>query len=153
MRCGKVREGLLEGEPWPTEFARHLETCPACASYVRDWQQLQTGLRGVAADPVPEPTIGFTARLLRRLQEATADERALEVFLERAGRRFVSVALLAALLLVLAVLMPQSGPVSSLSAADGDPSRPEAVAARNYPVFSGQLLDSSFEFAPEAGGR
>ena len=155
MRCGKVRKGLLEvpAALLPAEFTRHVEACPDCANYDRDWQQLRTGLSAIAAEPVPEPTIGFSGRLLRRLQEATGDEWAVEVFLERVGRRFVSVALLATLLLVLALLVPRSGPVNSISAADSDPGRPEAVAAQNYPVFSGQLLDSSFEFAPPAGGH
>lgn len=106
----------------------------------------------MAVEPAPEPTIGFAARLVRRIP-AAADERALEVFVERVGRRFVSVALLAALLLVLALLIPHSGPVYSISAADLDPGQPGAVAAQSYPVFSGQLLDSSFEFAAQAGGR
>jgi anti-sigma factor RsiW len=155
MRCGKVRKGLLEavGEPLPAEFAAHVATCPACASYARDWQGLQTGLKAMAAEPVPEPSVGFAVRLVRSFQQAAADERAVEVFLERVGRRFVSVALLAALLLALGLLVPRSGPVYSISAADTDPAQPEAVAAQTYPVFSGQLLDGSFEFAPQAGGR
>jgi hypothetical protein len=91
-------------------------------------------------------------RLVRRLQQAAADERATEAFLERVGRRFVSLALLATLLLALALLVPHSGPVRSLPASDNDPGQTETVAAQNYPVFSGQLLDSSFEFAPPDGG-
>jgi anti-sigma factor RsiW len=155
MRCGKVRKRLLEvaGEALPAELAGHVATCPACRSYARDWQGLQTGLSGMASEPVPEPTLGFAVRMLRRLQEARAEERSVEAFLERAGRRSVSVALLATLLLILALLVPRSGPVYSISAADTDPSRPEAVAAQNYPMFSGQLLDSSFEFAPQGGGH
>lgn len=155
MRCGKVRKGLLEsaGEPLSTELAAHLVACPTCAAYARDWHGLEAGLKAMAAEPAPEPTIGFAARLVRRIQETAADERALEAFVERAGRRFVSVALLAAVLLVLTLLIPRSGPVYSISAADLDPGQPGAVAAQSYPVFSGQLLDSSFEFAAQAGGR
>jgi anti-sigma factor RsiW len=155
MRCGKVRNRLLEaaGEPFSAEITAHLAGCPSCAAYAHDWHGLQAGFRAMAAEPEPEPTIGFAARLVRRIQETAADERAFEVFVERAGRRFVSVALLAALLLVLALLIPRSGPVYSISAADMDPGQPGAVAAQSYPVFSGQLLDSSFEFAAQAGGH
>src|SRR5579872_268326 len=132
MRCGKVQKGLLEasGEPLAAEFAAHVEACPVCASYARDWRGLETGFRAVAAEPAPEPTLGFAVRLLRRLQDTAVEERAVEMFVERVGRRFVSVALLAALVLVLVLLVPQSGPIHSVSAADTDPGQPEAVAAQ-----------------------
>lgn len=103
---------------------------------------------------IPEPSLGFASRLVRNLQDASGSQRAGEFFLERAGRRFVYAALLAALLLFAVLVVPRSSPVRSTAvAAEIEATQPETMAAQNYPVYSGQLMDSDFEFAPQPGSH
>jgi hypothetical protein len=156
MRCGKARRRLLEADAVgrPPALEDHFQHCPDCAAFEQDWGRLRTGLRRAAQDPPPEPSFGFATRLAFRLQAALAEQRAGALFLERAGRRSVYAALVAALLLVLAVLVPRSGPVRAPSTADIYLAEPEAVAARDYPIFPGQSFDTDYQFpAPLSGGR
>lgn len=155
MRCGKARRLVLdESGGRSARLEEHLRTCPACAAYAQDWARLQAGMRRVAMQAVPEPSVGFAGRLVRNLQEASGAERAGEMFLERAGRRFVYAALLATLLLFGVLIVPRSSPVRSASpVADVSAVQPETVAEQNYPIYSGQLMDSDFEFAPQSGSR
>jgi hypothetical protein len=102
----------------------------------------------------PEPSVGFASRLVRNLQEASGAQRAGEFFLERAGRQFVYAALLATLLLFAVLVVPRSSPVRSAPvAADVNAVQPETVAAQNYPIYSGQLMETDFEFAPQSGSH
>jgi anti-sigma factor RsiW len=154
MRCRKVRKLMIaEGAARPLAIQQHLDQCAACAAYARDWARVQTALRCVAKEPVPEPSLGFAARLARQLPGAAAEAQAREVSLERTGRRFVFAGLLAALLLALGLLIPPSGPVRSPEAAEMQTARAEAMAAQNYPIFSNQAIESEYEFAPQSGGH
>ena len=155
MRCKEVRRRLLKAEDLgrPPALEVHLQGCPVCAAFERDWGQLRAGLQRTAQDPVPEPSLGFTTRLAVRLQAAVAEQGAGALFLERAGRRSVYAALLAAFLLVLAVLLPGSGPLRAPSTADIYLAEPEAVAAHDYPIFPGQSFDTDYQFpAPRSEG-
>ncbi len=162
MRCRKVRKLIVEKRPlgspaarsseFSGEMERHLAQCPACAAYAKDWGRVQTALRRVAEDPVPEPSLGFAVRLARQLPGAAAEARASEALLERTGRRFVLAGLLAAVLLVLGLLVPPSGPVRSPEAAELQTARSEAMAAQNYPIFSNQAIEGEYEFAPAQSG-
>ena len=152
MRCRQVRKILLEDAGLALAPAQdHLRACSSCASYLQEWEKLRTGLRRVAEEAPPEPIFGFAQRLVRSLGQSSAGRRLLDLTLVRAGRRFVYAALSAALLLSLLLLLPASGPVRSHSEAV-DTAQPESIAAQNYPIFSGQLMDNDFEFAP-AGSR
>lgn len=162
MRCCKVRKLIVAEDPArsagsplkrPQEVEQHLAACAACAAYARDWSRLRTALRRVAEDPAPEPSLGFGARLVRLLPEAAAETRAREASLERTGRRFVFAGLTAAVLLMLGLLVPPSGPVRSPEAAEMQTARAEATAAQNYPLFSNQVIEGEYEFAPQGGGR
>jgi len=111
-------------------------------------------MRGLAVQAVPEPSLGFASRLVRNLQETSGAQRASEFVLERAGRRFVYAALLAALLLFGVLVVPGSSPVRSVPVAtDVNTVQPETVAAQNYPIYSGQLMDTDFEFAAQSGSH
>lgn len=153
MRCDDMRETLLKEEGLRSAAVQdHLRTCQSCAAYLAEWERLRTGLRLVAEDPPPTPSFGFSRRVVRALEDPAITSQWLDWSLVRTGRRFVYAALTAALLLVLGVLIPASGPVrSSMTAAEV--AQPEAMAAQNYPIFSGQLMDNDFEFAPAAGSQ
>lgn len=153
MRCRRVRKLIVEEGARPEDVNRHLAGCAACAVYAEEWARLRTALRRVAEEPVPEPSLGFAARLARQLPDATAQARAREASLERTGRRFVLAGFLAAVLLVLGLLVPPSGPVRSPEAAEIQTARSEAVAAQSYPIFSNQTIEGEYEFAPQGGGH
>ena len=155
MRCRHARRLILEESgSRSSEIAEHLAACQDCSAYSRHWNQLRRGLGRIAADPAPAPTFGFAQRVSRRLPEALGVERAGEAFLERTGRRFVYAALLATLVLFLVLLVPRTSPVrSSEAAVEIELAQPEASAAQNYPLFSGQLLANDFEFAAQSGGH
>jgi anti-sigma factor RsiW len=155
MRCGKARRLMLEENAGRSmRLQEHLSTCAACAEYAQDWARLYSGMRLVAMQAAPEPSLGFASRVVRNLQEATGAERAGEFLLERAGRRFVYAALLATLLLFAVLVVPRSSPVRSTpAAAEIEAAQPETMAAQNYPIYSGQLMDTDFEFAPQSGSH
>lgn len=153
MRCRRVRKLIIEEGARPEDVSRHLAECAACAAYAEEWAGLKTALRRVAGEPVPEPSLGFAARLARQLPDALAEARAREVSIERTGRRFVLAGFLAAVLLVLGLLVPPSGPVRSPETAEIQTARSEAVAAQSYPIFSNQTIEGEYEFAPQGGGH
>jgi anti-sigma factor RsiW len=153
MRCGKARQLMLEESgDGAVRLEQHLAACPACAAEAQDWARLQQGMRQFAMQAVPEPSLGFASRLVRNLQEVSGLERAGD-FLERAGRRFVYAALLATLLLFGILVVPNSSPVRSASVAADVSAQPDTLAAQNYPIYSGQLMDTDFEFAAQSGGH
>jgi anti-sigma factor RsiW len=153
MRCGKARQLMLEESgDGSVRLEQHLATCPACAAETQDWARLQRGMRQLAMQAVPEPSVGFAGRLVRKLQEASGLERPGD-FLERAGRRFVYAALLATLLLFGVLVVPNSSPVRSSSVAADISAQPDTLAAQNYPIYSGQLMDTDFEFAAQSGSH
>ena len=155
MRCAKARRLMLEESGGRSVWLEeHLSACPSCSAYAREWARLRSGMRGLAMEAIPEPSLGFASRVVRNLQEASGAQRTGELFLERAGRRFVYAALLATLLLFAILVVPRSSPVRSAPvAADVNAAQPETIAAQNYPVYSGQLMDTDFEFAPQSGSH
>lgn len=153
MRCSHVREAVLgRGEVASVAIQEHLRACPDCAAYLQQWERVRGGLKLLAEQQPPAPSFGFAQRVTRNLQDPSFAERVHDVSLIRAGRRFVYAALTAVLLLVLGGLVPASGPVRSPSAAV-EAAQPETVAAQNYPIFSGRLMDNEVEFAPPSGNR
>lgn len=109
MRCEDFRN-LIAMEQAGDEVAEHLARCPACREFARDNELLGAGLRLLAAEPAPEPSWGFAARLLRQLEAARERDYSAMEFFEKAGRRVVYAASLVALLVVLALALPSSGP-------------------------------------------
>ena len=137
MRCEDVREHADEiwaGEI-PAEVRLHLASCPACAKYLRDMRLVRTGFRLLSEDQAPEPTLGFAARLVRRLGEAS-EQNAREAFFEYVGRRFVYATLVLAMFLVLALVVPSTGPVRALTTPDLLMAEQEADTVRPDPVGS-----------------
>ena len=132
MRCEEVR-AILEEMPtggFPSPVREHLEACRVCAAYARDWRLVAAGLHELSREPVPEASWGFAARVVRRIEEATAIPQPRPEFVEQVGRRFVYATLMLTLVLLLGLLLPSSGPLRSPAADDYYLVRPESVSAR-----------------------
>ncbi|HLI34289.1 MAG TPA: hypothetical protein VKW70_04525 [Terriglobia bacterium] len=137
MRCGRIQKLLEEkGEAGlsPTD-RQHVEACPDCRLYARDWSMLAQGLKFIAQEPAPEPSWGFSARLLRRLNEEGGSGILHPEFYENAGRRVIFATLVLVFTLLLAMALPASGPVRHKPNVDTYWPQPEVLATRNAPVY------------------
>lgn len=147
MRCNEVRNMILE--VWPEEVPppvrEHMRGCPACAAFVGDYGLVREGFRALALEVAPDPSWGFAERLLRRLEELR--EPQVAEFLERAGKRVVYATGLLALTLMLALLLPSSGPLRGPTTAELYLAEQEMVAPGNAPIFTGDASEA-YEAAP-----
>ena len=158
MRCQQVLECLEDvgTVSLPDAVRQHVRKCRACETYVRDWVLVRAGLRSLAREAAPELSVGFAARLVRRLDEIGEIGRSGEEFLERTGRRFVYASLLLALTVLLVLLAPISGPLRAPSTADSYLAEPEAFNSVGDPVLSGDpasQIPALPGSAPFRGGR
>ena len=118
----------------PAPVREHLETCAACRADERDWSLVRTGFRVLSQEPVPDASTGFAARLTRRLAEPALAGRAATQFWDLVGRRVILVGSLLTLTLVMALVLPPSGPWRSTAGLDLSLLQAE-VAAENDPVL------------------
>jgi len=112
MGCKEV-VAILDASPGdtlPEPVTAHLSACPACAEAWKDLRLLRTGFTTLAKDQAPEPTLGFGARVVRRLDDVLDSRGVAAEFFERIGRRFVLASLLLAMSLLLGLILPASGP-------------------------------------------
>ena len=132
MRCQEVRTILEEAPTVELSLSvrQHLDDCLACAAYARDWRLVSAGFHELSREPVPEASWGFSARVLRRIEEATVLPGARPNFLEQVGKRFVYATLVLTLTLLLVLLLPSSGPLREPASVDLYLVQPEAVSAR-----------------------
>jgi anti-sigma factor RsiW len=143
-------------EDWPEEISaavrEHLAGCPGCDALAREYELVRAGFRALAAEPVPEPSWGFSTRLLRRLEKSPDEEGA--AFLERVGRRVVYASFLLALTLLLALALPSSSPLRSPTTADLYLAQAEVATAGAGPIFAGELPENhgAISVAPDNGG-
>jgi hypothetical protein len=131
MRCDEVRE-ILEQEAqteasWPVR--EHLAVCSGCRSYAADLLRLTEGMKLLAQEPVPEASIGFRSRVLRQLHDEAGWD-----FLESVGRRVVYATLVVVLLLLLAMILPSSGPVRRSPSLVNYWPQQESVTAGNHQI-------------------
>jgi hypothetical protein len=119
MDCKEIRNLVsdLWGGELPAEAREHLSKCAACEMFWRDARLVQAGFRALAEEAVPEASLGFASRLLRRLQE-WEEKGARSEFFETVGRRFVYATLALTLALLLSLALPTSGPVRGVAGAD-----------------------------------
>ena len=136
MRCEKVRESVWEtGREQPSADVRqHIESCAACRSYVSDFSILGAGLHALRSEAVPEASWGFRDRVLRRLGEQKTPGSAAPEFLDSAGRRVILATLVLVFTMLLAMILPSSGPVRRESSVDTYYSQAETATAVSYPV-------------------
>jgi len=145
MRCKEALERLqqLRTQEIPAAVCEHLAVCPACQVRSRQWRVLCEGFQALAEEEVPQASVGFVDRLVRRLEEASRAGNAATEFLELVGRRVVLATLLLTLAALLALALPSGGP---LRGADGtDPSLAQAEEVSD-PVFGPDVLNQ--EAAP-----
>lgn len=149
MKCDEVRVFLEESrESGVPEAARsHLASCADCAQWWRDWQMMADGFRLLSMDEGPEPSWGFSERLVRRLGESVESARAGADLLERAGRRVVWATLALTLTAVLALVVPSSGPVRAATEPEYLLVQPLPASNQNSQVLD---LESSDDSTPPA---
>ena len=119
MRCDDIRnrlDALWDGED-PVEIREHLAACRACTTFRHDLRLVRAGMTLWKLDDGPAPSLGFASRLARQLGDLGRVPRVAEFF-ERVGRRFVYAAATVTLLALLALSVPSTGPLQSLSATD-----------------------------------
>ncbi len=113
MRCDVVRQMVEEGIEKPPEIQLHLVSCSACKEYLRQWEIVRAGLLTLREEELPEPSIGFTTRVIRRLEDSSTEIQGGQQFVDQIGRRFVYATLMVAVMLLLALVLPSSGPFRS----------------------------------------
>jgi hypothetical protein len=119
MDCKEVRDLVTElwGGELSAETRDHVSKCAGCERFLRDAHLAQAGFRALAEEAVPEASLGFASRLIRRLQE-WEEKGARSEFFETVGRRFVYATLALTLALLLSLVLPTSGPVRGVAGAD-----------------------------------
>jgi hypothetical protein len=135
MRCDDVRDLLndtWDGEE-PSEIRQHLAGCDSCAAFRSDLGLVRGGLALWKMDEAPSPSPGFADRLVRQLGNLGKAPSVAEFF-ERVGRRFVYGTLALTFLALLAFVVPSTGPVRALNAADIQMPEQEASLAYSDPM-------------------
>jgi hypothetical protein len=143
MRCDDIRDCLdvlWDGEQ-PPEVREHLTECASCSAYHRDLCLVRVGFRLWQREEPPAPSLGFAERLVRQLGEMS-NAPSVADFFERVGRRFVYATLALALLALLALAVPSTGPLQALSAADIQVPTQEASLAYSDPIGETGLQES-----------
>ncbi|HET9177139.1 MAG TPA: hypothetical protein VFQ24_02140 [Terriglobia bacterium] len=113
MRCDAVRQVLEENLTRTPAVEAHVDSCSGCRDYLRKWETLHASLIALRKEGPPEPTLGFTTRLMRRLESAPADFPLGYQFMDQFARRIVYATLMVALVLGLLLALPSSGPLRS----------------------------------------
>jgi anti-sigma factor RsiW len=117
MRCDVVRKSVEEDFEKTPVIQAHLAACATCREYLREWELLRSGLAVLAKVEPPAPSLGFAERVVRRLQDARDSQRGQQ-FILQAGRRMVYATLLVAVMFILGLVVPSSGPLRTPMAAE-----------------------------------
>lgn len=113
MRCDAVRRIVEENTTKTPAVEAHVDSCSACKEYLRKWAALRASLITLRAEEPPEPSIGFTARLMRRLESAPAEFPLGNQLMDQIAKRIVYATLMVVLALGLLLALPSSGPLRS----------------------------------------
>jgi len=113
MRCDAVRRIVEENMTKTPAIQAHVDSCSACKEYLGKWAALRASLVALRAEEPPEPSIGFTTRLMRRLESAPAEFPLGSQFMDQIAKRVVYATLMVALMLALLLTLPSSGPIRS----------------------------------------
>jgi hypothetical protein len=149
MRCDAVRQMVEEGMKQMDAVQVHLRSCSVCKEYVRRWEIVQAGLVALRAEEAPEPSIGFTTRVIRRLENASTEFQFGQQFIDQIGRRMVYATLMVALTLLMVLLLPSSGPFRSSGVSESILVQAQAATLSNEQILgvggidSGDVSDSS----------
>jgi hypothetical protein len=137
MKCQEARAYMetVEGRGAP-EVLRHAETCAECRRYLASLKLSQGGLKLLAHEPPPEPSLGFAQRLVRQLDSPETRRRLGEEVLVRAGRRFALASLLAMLLVLMGLVLPSNSPMRGPGSAESYLApQPQMATLREDPLF------------------
>jgi hypothetical protein len=148
MRCDDVREridDLWEGEE-PADVCQHLTRCESCGRYYRDLRLVRGGFRLLKGEEAPQPSLGFTERLVRQFGEMSKQPSVTDFF-ELVGRRFVYATLVLTFVTLLALALPPTGPVRGLSSLDLQMPATEASLAYYDPMGETSLQEAP-DFVP-----
>jgi len=147
MRCDDIRHRLNMNwdEELPSEVRRHVAECASCSAHHRDLRLLRAGFTLWQGEEPPAPSLGFPDRLVRQLGEISKAPSVGDFF-ELVGRRFVYATLTLALLAVLAVAVPSTGPVRALNVADVQVPAPAQEVSLAYSV---PIEDPSVQESPD----
>ena len=141
MRCDAVRQIVEDGMDRPPAVAAHLESCSGCKEYLRKWETLRAALIALRSEESPEPSIGFTTRVMRRLENTPADFS--QQFIDQIGRRVVYATLMVALMLLLVLLLPSSGPYRSSGISQSVLVQPQVATLSNEQILGVDGMDDS----------
>ena len=144
MRCDEVRRTIEEtwGEEQSKVVLDHLAQCADCRSLAQRADRLALGFRVMAAEATPEPSWGFASRVVRRAEEVQRSETAVEEFFLRVGRRVVYATCVLAVTLLLALVLPASGPFRGPATGELYFAQVESARAGNAAVFMGEALET-----------
>ena len=143
MRCDGVRQMVEEGVERPPAIQAHLVSCSACGEYLRQWEIVRAGLLALREEELPEPSIGFTTRLIRRLESASTNLQAGQQFIDQIGRRFVYATLMVALVFLLALMLPSSGPFRSSGISESVLAQAQMATVSREQILGVDGIDSS----------
>src|SRR5579859_2752250 len=145
MRCKNVQAIMTEAgtNSLAEPIREHLSGCDSCRGMWRDLLLLHAGFTALAGDPPPQPSHGFGSRLIRRLEFVRDPGGAAAEFFERVGRRFVLAGLLLAMLFILALVLPSSGPLRGPATAEVYLAQPEPGTQREVPILGDEFSDSN----------
>jgi hypothetical protein len=113
MRCDAVRQIVEVGRARTPAVEVHVESCAGCREYLRRWERVRAGLVALRAEEPPEPTLGFTTRLMRRIENSQVGFPFGQQIFDQIARRVVYATLMVALTLALILALPSSGPLRS----------------------------------------
>ena len=142
MRCDAVRQVLEEGVERQPAVQVHLDSCTACKEYLQHWEMLHSGLVALRNEIPPEPSIGFTTRLMRRLENAPVDLRFGQQFVDQIGRRVVYASLMVALMLMMLLMLPSSGPYRSSGISESVLVRAQVASLSNEQILGVDGVDN-----------
>jgi hypothetical protein len=131
MRCDAVRQIIEEGLKKVPSVEVHLTSCSACNEYLHQWETIRAGLVALRGEEPPEPSIGFAARVIHRLENPPAEFQFGQQFIDQIGRRMVYATLMVALTLLLVLLVPSSGPFRSSGVSESILVQVEAATLSN----------------------
>lgn len=120
----------------------HLESCATCREYTRRWERVREGLHALREESVPQPSLGFTTRLMRRLETSPVEYQFGQQLIDQIARRVLYASLMVALTLALILLLPSSGPLRSSGISNSVLVQAQVVTVSNEQVLGIDGVDS-----------
>lgn len=142
MRCDAARQIVEEGLARTPAVQVHIESCSDCKEYLRKWDLLQAGLAAMREDEPPDPSVGFTSRLMRRLENAPSEFQFGQQLIDQIGRRIVYATLMVAVMLGLILALPSSGPLRSSGISQSVFVQPQMATLANEQIMGVDGMDA-----------